>query len=135
MCLKADFLFVQREQQQDGPAQQQANVLQEKHHPRPLVVDVDQGGKLNPGRRQKLGTSFRKRSCGLAQQRHTHHVSQPHIQEKACGDGGNPLFGGDVRGHRQSDVQAHEGSHGAAEVEEQSPADRHAAVQQNGKIP
>lgn len=26
-CLKADFLFVQREQQQNGPSQQQANVL------------------------------------------------------------------------------------------------------------
>lgn len=47
MSLEAYFLFVKREQQQNAPACQQAGVLQEEHHPGSLVVDVDQGGKLN----------------------------------------------------------------------------------------
>lgn len=64
----------------------------------------------------------------------THHVSQPHVQEEARGDGGDPLFGGQVGGHGQGDVEADEGEHGAAHVEEQSSAHRHAAVQQNGKV-
>lgn len=48
MRLKADFLFVECQQQQDAPARQQAGVLQEEHHPGSVVADVDQGGKLEP---------------------------------------------------------------------------------------
>lgn len=114
MCLKADFVFEKWEQQQNAPARQQANVLQEKHQPGSLVVDVDQGGELNP-RGDKRKAIFQESSCRFVRT-HTHHVSQPHIQEKPRGDGSNPLFGGKVWGHGQGDVQADEGAHGAAEV-------------------
>lgn len=44
--LNADFLFIKRQQQQNNPARQKANILQQKHQPGPLVVDVNQGGEL-----------------------------------------------------------------------------------------
>lgn len=46
----------------------------------------------------------------------THHISQSYIQKESCGDGSYPLFGCEVSGYRQSDVQANERDHGAANV-------------------
>lgn len=115
MRLKADFLFVKCQQQQDAPAHQQAGVLQDEHQPGFLVADVDQGGELKPRRRRELKTPFRRAAVDVAGT-HTHHVSQAHVQEKPRREGGDPLLGRQVRGDRQGDVQAGEGAHGAADV-------------------
>lgn len=64
----------------------------------------------------------------------THHVGQTHVEEEPCGQRGDPLLRGEVRGHRQRDVEADEGGHGAADVQEQRLAHRQAAVEQNGKV-
>lgn len=46
----------------------------------------------------------------------THHISQSDIQKESCSNGSYPLFGSEVRGYRQSDIQADERGHGTADV-------------------
>lgn len=48
--------------------------------------------------------------------KNTHHVGQAHVQEEPCCHRSDPLLGDEVRGHRQSDVEADERGHGAADV-------------------
>lgn len=86
------------------------------------MADVDQGGKLKPRRGRTLKTASGKAAAGVSVAAHTHHVSQPHVEEEARGDGSDPLFGRQVGGHGEGDVEADEGEHGAADVEEQSSA-------------
>ena len=44
--LDSYLVLIEGQQQQDAPAQQQADVLQQELQPRPLAVDVDHGGQL-----------------------------------------------------------------------------------------
>lgn len=48
--LEADFFFIKWQQQQNTPAGQKADILQQEHQPGSLVADVDHGGELEGGR-------------------------------------------------------------------------------------
>lgn len=65
---------------------------------------------------------------------HTYHICESHVEEEACRDCCNPLFGCGVGGDWESDVEADKGGQRAAHVQQQSFLHRHAAVQQHSKI-
>lgn len=64
----------------------------------------------------------------------THHVAQGHVEEEARGHREDPGLELLPRADRKGDVEAHEGSQGADEVEQQGQLDAQPGVEQSGEV-